>query len=142
MRTNRFATGLATGITLVGGLGIIAVGVRFLIAPEAGATGFGIPAPTGDALAYLDVKGIRDIVSGLVVLIPLALGLRRPLGWTLLAAALTPATDAAIVLTHGGSPAVAFGIHAATAAALLLAAGLLFRETRPSAAAAAPAPTR
>ncbi|MEV4612698.1 DUF4267 domain-containing protein [Kitasatospora sp. NPDC049258] len=139
MRKNRFASGLATGITLLGGLGIIAVGLRFLIAPEAGAAGFGVTPPTGDALGYLDVKGIRDIVSGLVVLIPLALGLRRALGWTLLAAALTPATDAVIVLSHGGSAAVAYGIHAATVAALLLAAGLLLRETHPTAATETPA---
>ncbi|MFJ1708249.1 DUF4267 domain-containing protein [Kitasatospora sp. NPDC088346] len=137
MRKNRFAAHLATGITLLAGVGIIAVGIRFLLAPEAGAAGFGVTPPTGDALGYLDVKGVRDIVSGLVVLIPLALGLRRALGWTMLAAALTPATDAAVVLTHGGTAAVAFGIHGATAAALLFAAGLLFRETRPLAAEAA-----
>jgi hypothetical protein len=46
------------------------------------------------------------------------------LGWALLAAALTRAADAAIVLTNGGRRAVALGIHGVTAA-VLVAAGLV-----------------
>ncbi|MCE0763274.1 DUF4267 domain-containing protein [Pseudonocardia kujensis] len=46
------------------------------------------------------------------------------LGWALVAAALTPTADAIIVLTHGGKPSTALGIHGLTAA-LLVAAGLV-----------------
>jgi hypothetical protein len=46
------------------------------------------------------------------------------LGWTLLAMAFTPIADAVIVLTNGGKPAAALGIHGVTAA-LIIAAGLI-----------------
>lgn len=71
-----------------------------------------------------DVKGVRDIVSGLVILVPLALGQTQVLGWLLLAAAVTPFGDAAIVRRHGGSKALAYGMHGATGVAVLVAAVL------------------
>ena len=49
---------------------------------------------------------------------------RAPLGWALIAAALTPTADALIVLTNRGRLAVALGIHGLTAG-LLVAAGLV-----------------
>jgi len=47
------------------------------------------------------------------------------LGWFMLAATIIPLTDAAIVLSHGGTKAVAFGIHGATAVVMIVASGLL-----------------
>jgi hypothetical protein len=47
------------------------------------------------------------------------------LGWFMLAATIIPLTDAAIVLRHGGTKAVAFGIHGATAVVMIVASGLL-----------------
>jgi hypothetical protein len=44
----------------------------------------------------------------------------------MLAVALVPLGDTLIVLRHGGAKAVAFGIHFATAAVVLVGAGLLF----------------
>ena len=40
--------------------------------------------------------------------------------------ALVPLFDTLIVLRHGGTKAVAFGIHFATAVIVLISAGLLF----------------
>ena len=49
---------------------------------------------------------------------------RTALGWALVAAAITPSGDALIVLTNGGKPSTALGIHGVTAV-LLVAAGLV-----------------
>jgi hypothetical protein len=69
---------------------------------------------------FLDAKGIRDIASGLFAAIFIAYGGGHPLGWFMLAAAIIPIADAAIVLRQ-----VAFGVHDVTAAVMLIISGLL-----------------
>src|SRR5262249_30656916 len=93
------------------------------------AAAFGLPfVASGNATGFLDAKGVRDIVSGLVVLGLLITGQKFALGLFLLIAALIPLGDMTIVLTHGGSPATAFGVHGATAAFLIfVGAGILWR---------------
>jgi len=106
--------------------GIIFIGGRFLWAPSLAAAGYGVPAGTEPhSRAYLSAKGIRDIASGLFVAILMALGSPHGLGWFMLAATIIPVADGAIVLHHGGSKAVAFGVHGGTAAAILIISGLL-----------------
>ena len=118
------------GYVLAGltGLGIIFIGARFLIAPTAASASFGIAVgrDDGNAGAYLSVKGVRDIVSGLIAVILLAARMPHVLGWFELAASVIPIGDAIIVLRHGGPPAIAYGVHGATAAVLLATAALLF----------------
>jgi Domain of unknown function (DUF4267) len=75
--------------------------------------------------AYLSVKGVRDISSGLFTVILMLNGSARLLGWFILAATIIPLSDAVIVLRHGGTQAVAFGIHGATAGVMLVIAGLM-----------------
>ncbi|RDH79222.1 DUF4267 domain-containing protein [Mycolicibacterium moriokaense] len=108
-------------------LGIIFIGARFLVAPRVAAAGYGVQADLGhpSARAYLSVKGIRDIASGLVVVILMAAGANHLLGWVILAATIIPLADAAIVLRNGGSRAVALGVHGVTAAVMLITAALL-----------------
>ena len=48
-----------------------------------------------------------------------------PLGWFMLIATLIPVADAMIVLHHGGSRTIAFGVHGGTAIAMLIISGLL-----------------
>ncbi|MFJ8545205.1 DUF4267 domain-containing protein [Streptomyces sp. NPDC093586] len=103
------------------------LGYRFLFQPAAAAAGYGVPAePGGDAGAYLTVKGLRDGTFGLVGLALLAFAGARAEAWFMLCVALVPLGDTLIVLRHGGAKAVAFGIHFATAAVVLISAGLLF----------------
>jgi hypothetical protein len=116
------------GIALVvlTGLGIIWVGVRYLLAPEASARTFGLPAwPSAQSLAWLNLKGIRDIVSGLVLLVPLALGELHLVGLLMLVAALTPLGDAITILRHNGNKTLAYGVHGATALVVVIAGVLL-----------------
>lgn len=109
-------------------VGIIFIGARFLLAPEVAATGYGIPvAAGGDVGAYLAVKGIRDIVSGFIVIALLLAGQRRALAIAMLVFAIIPAGDAVIVIRQGGSLAAAFGIHGVTAIVLLAIGVALIR---------------
>ena len=109
------------------GLGIIFVGTRFLLAPSTAAAGYGVPVEqeTARAGAYLAAKGVRDIASGFFVFILIAFQAPHILGWIIVAATIIPIVDAIIVLTHNGSKATAYGVHGATAAVMLVTAGLL-----------------
>ncbi|MFD7133258.1 DUF4267 domain-containing protein [Streptomyces sp. NPDC059894] len=103
------------------------LGYRFLFRPAAAAAGYGVPArPDGDAGAYLSIKGLRDGTFGLMGLALLAFAGARAEAWFMLTVALVPLCDTLIVLRHGGTKAVAFGIHFATAVVVLISAGLLF----------------
>ncbi|WP_433445095.1 DUF4267 domain-containing protein [Nonomuraea sp. CA-141351] len=99
------------------GAGTILMGARAFWAPQA-AVGFGIPdTPTKDPSfhAWLSVKGMRDIASGLFIIILLAGGTTHLLGWFLPAASAIPVGDAVIVLRSNGPKTAAYGIHGATA---------------------------
>jgi Domain of unknown function (DUF4267) len=62
--------------------------------------------------------------SGVVLLAVWVAAGQATLGWALVAAGLTPTSDAMIVLTNGGKRSTALGIHGVTAV-LLVAAGLV-----------------
>ncbi|MEO3786729.1 DUF4267 domain-containing protein [Actinocorallia sp. B10E7] len=127
VRTSRAGTAIAA----LTGVGITYVGLGFLLDPVGSALGFGLPAwPTGDEAAWLNIKGVRDLGAGLTVFALLAAGKREALGWVMLAFAAIPAGDMLTVLAHHGSTAAAFGIHGATAAAVLASGLLLLRAAR------------
>ena len=107
------------------GVGIIFIGARFLLAPSLAAAGYGV---TGSG-AYLSAKGVRDIASGLFVFVLIASGQLRALGLIMGVATLIPVGDALIVLRNGGPRVIAFGIHGATAVAMLVIATLLLVST-------------
>lgn len=109
------------------GVAIVFIGARFIVAPRVAAAGYGVePDLTERSVgAYLTVKGVRDIASGLFVFVLMAAGATHLLGWVILAATIIPVADAVIVLGNGGSRAIAFGVHGATAAVMLVTAALL-----------------
>ncbi|MEW1778205.1 DUF4267 domain-containing protein [Streptomyces sp. NPDC086777] len=103
------------------------LGYRFLFQPGPAAAGYGVPAdPEGDAGAYLTVKGIKDGTFGVMGLALLAFAGARAEAWFMLCVALVPLCDTLVVLRHGGTKAVAYGIHFATAIVVLIGAALLF----------------
>jgi len=106
---------------------IIFIGARFILAPRTAAAGYGVPADPDQpsVSAYLSVKGIRDITSGLFVVILMINGATELLAWIILAATLIPVADAAIVLRNGGPKATAFGVHGGTAVVMLITTALL-----------------
>jgi hypothetical protein len=112
----------ALAIALIACAAIIVLGARFLLAPRKATLDLGVAADNLRALT--EIKGVRDISSGVVLLAVWAAAGQAALGWALVAAALTPTADAMIVLTNGGKPSTALGIHGVTAV-LLVAAGLV-----------------
>ena len=101
---------------------IMILGTRFFLQPRQATQDFGIAA---DSLRGLtEIKGARDITSGVVPLVVWASAGTTTRGWVLVAAAITPTADALIVLTNGGKLSKALGVHGLTAG-LLVAAGLV-----------------
>lgn len=106
---------------------IIFIGARFLVAPRAAAAGYGVVPDVDrpEIRAYLSVKGVRDIVTGLFVIILMIAGATHLIGWVMVAATLIPLADAVIVLRSGGSKSVAYGVHGGTAVVMLITTALL-----------------
>ncbi|GAS93867.1 small membrane hydrophobic protein [Mycolicibacterium canariasense] len=121
------ATTAGYGLAGVLAAAIIAIGARFLLAPRTAAAGYGV-LPDLDqpgVRAYLGVKGIRDITTGLFVIILLLARATHLAGWVMLAATLIPIADAVIVLRNGGAKSVAYGVHGGTAVVMLVTTALL-----------------
>lgn len=122
-------TATTVAYTLAGliGAGIIFIGARFIVAPRVAAAGYGVEPDLDQrsVRAYLSVKGIRDIASGLFVLVLIAAGATHLLGWVILAATIIPLADATIVLGSGGRRSTALGVHGLTAVVMLITSALL-----------------
>ncbi|RKQ90373.1 uncharacterized protein DUF4267 [Solirubrobacter pauli] len=109
-------------LVLVACVAIIAIGLRFFLQPRAALLAFGVDVESPRALT--EIKGARDITSGVVLLVVWAAAGRSALGWAAVAAAITPIADALIVVVNGGKRSTALSIHGLTAV-LLVAAGLV-----------------
>ena len=108
-------------------VGIIVIGSFYLVSPERVLGSFGLKPPASDAdtHAWLRLKGIRDVASGLVVLTLMLTADRRFVGIALLVYAIIPLGDMTIVLGSGGSKSSAFSIHGLTCAVMLVIGLLL-----------------
>ena len=119
--------GFSIGVALLVAVAIIAIGFMYLSNPRAATLSFGLPLPEeGANIAWwLRLKGVRDIVSGLIVLAVLMSGGPRMAGIVLMIEAIIPAGDMSLILAAKGSTGRALGIHGLTAALMILAAILL-----------------
>jgi Domain of unknown function (DUF4267) len=118
---------LPLSLVVLVSVGIIVIGCFYLASPQRILGGFGLKPPAPDAAthAWLRLKGIRDVASGLVVLTMMLTADRRSLGIALLVLAVIPLGDMSIVLGSGGSKSKAFSIHGVTCAVMLVAGLLL-----------------
>ncbi|UOQ68933.1 DUF4267 domain-containing protein [Hymenobacter volaticus] len=125
---------LPRSLSLLTGLGMLFIGLRFLLAPRAGAEGFGVFLPLTDTqYAFHYAKGIRDVFSGLLLVAFAGLGYDRPLAWVLLFGALIPSVDLTIVLNQP-TASWSFAMPHLVAIGLLLGlAAALFTTPRPAA---------
>jgi hypothetical protein len=87
---------LSRSLSLLLGLGMVFIGLRFLLAPRAGADGVFLP-PSDTQYAFHYAKGIRDVFSGLLLALFAGLGYDRSLAWVLLLGALIPSVDLTVV---------------------------------------------
>lgn len=92
------------GKWLAGGLGgmLLLIAVTALANPAFAAKGYGIASADPAALAYMRAAGLRDGSVALAVFLLLLAGEARALRWVLLATAVIPVGDAAIVLSSAG----------------------------------------
>ena len=115
---------LTNGTGLLIALAIIAIGTGYIASPTAMARSFGLPLPEdGPNIPWwLRLKGVRDIVAGLLVLAFMLWGAEREIGIVLLVEAIIPVGDMLLILAAKGSTQRAFGIHGLTAVIMVLAA--------------------
>jgi hypothetical protein len=114
-------------IAVLVSVGIIGIGCFYIASPQRILGGFGLrpPASDPDTNAWLRLKGIRDVASGLAVLTLLLTTDSRTAGILLLVFAIIPFGDMANVLLSGGRKATAFSIHGVTCAVMLVTGLLL-----------------
>ncbi len=108
-------------------VGIIVIGCFYLASPERVLGSFGLkpPASDDDTRAWLRLKGIRDVASGLAVLTMMLTTDSRTVGIVLLVFAIIPFGDMSIILASGGRKATAFSVHGVTCAVMLVVGLLL-----------------
>jgi hypothetical protein len=115
-------------ITGLIGLGLIFIGVRFLIAPEMGERGYGLNSSENADYSFHYIKGIRDLFCGTLILALVLWKRRAELALTLGLGAMIPFVDFLVILNAQNSNPAALWIHGVTAIALVALAGFLFRS--------------
>ena len=107
--------------------GIIVIGSFYIASPLQVAAGFGLKQPAADAetRAWLRLKGIRDIASGLAVLTFMLLGDHRSVGFLMLVFAIIPFGDMSNILASGGRKSTALSVHGTTCVVMLVCGFML-----------------
>ncbi|MGN6205036.1 DUF4267 domain-containing protein [Humibacter sp.] len=111
----------AATLTLLGSALIMWIGVSYIVRPTRIAAGFGFRELPAYDNPYFRIKGVRDVVSGMLALAMLTLvtfAIAAPivLGVYMLVGALVPIGDMLVVLRYGGRTRVALGMHGLSAA--------------------------
>lgn len=115
---------ISLAVALLVSVAIILIGILYLLKTRGVAQGFGLPMPEERRNIdwWLRLKGVRDVVSGAVVLATMHWGDLRILGIVLCIEAFTALGDMSVILAAKGSTKAAFGMHGLTAAVMIAAA--------------------
>ena len=110
-------------------VGIIVIGCFYLVSPDRISGSFGLKPPASDAdtRAWLRLKGVRDVASGLAVLTMMLTTDARTVGIVLLVFAIIPFGDMSNILVSGGRKVTAFSVHGVTCAVMLIVGVLLIQ---------------
>jgi hypothetical protein len=126
-------TRLSGGLYLIsaaGSIGLIAMGIFFILDNVAAAKLFGVPLQDGIGGTYVTVAAVRDLSVGLLALAFALLRDRRAMGLIVLLGAIIPIGDGLVVLRHSASPSEFLPLHWGGAAGCLIFAFLLLRRPR------------
>jgi len=123
-------TKISYTIAFLLGLAMIFLGARFFFSPEAATADFGIHFNSNGDYSFHHIKGIRDILSGVLLCALVLLKERRALGVMLLAATMIPVSDLLVVLSksYNGLPQAMSHIIASI---ICFAFGIILLETKP-----------
>lgn len=115
--------------TLVIPIGIIVIGINFILNPVGASSGYGIPIHDPNSFPFMWIKGIRDIFSGLVML-PFLFGGNRKVAAILFAIAIfIPFSDGLVIISHlGFAPPLL--IHWGTAFYMMVVSYFLLRKRK------------
>jgi hypothetical protein len=113
--------------TLVVPVGIIAIGINFILNPVAASMGYGIAIHDPAAFPFMWIKGIRDIFSGAIVLPFLWRGDRRTTATLYAMSIFVPFGDGLVILRHLGLAPPIY-IHWGTALYMIVVAAVLLRK--------------
>ena len=115
--------------TLIIPIGIIGIGINFILNPEGASAGYGIPITDPNSFPYMWIKGIRDIFSGLVILPFLFRGDRKVTSILFAMAVFVPFCDGLVILADSGFTAPLL-IHWGTAFYMIVVSYFLLRIAR------------
>ncbi|WP_278353001.1 DUF4267 domain-containing protein [Chryseobacterium gleum] len=90
-------------ISFLTGIGLLFIGLRFLISPVKAEFDFGIFTNTHKDYSFHYIKGTRDIFSGILLLLLVLAKQKKALGIALLSATVVPLGDFMIVMGKNGS---------------------------------------
>lgn len=113
--------------TLVIPLGIIGIGINFILNPVGASSGYGIPIHDPNSFPFMWIKGIRDIFSGLVILPFLFGGDRRAAAIIFAMSIFIPFCDGLVIIGHLGFAPPLF-IHWGTAFYMMVVSYFLLRK--------------
>lgn len=115
--------------TIVVPVAIIGLGINFILNPVGASTGYGIPIHDPAAFPFMWVKGIRDIFSGVVVLVLLLRGDRRTTAIIYAIAVFIAVGDGFVILKHLGFAPPIF-MHWGTALYMTIVATFLLKKDK------------
>jgi Domain of unknown function (DUF4267) len=110
------------------GAGLVALGAYGLTRPKAAAESFGMSLRDPEDIPSWRPKAARDLTTGVIRLVLLALGEKRALGAYMVAGALIPALDALLVALSGSRKPCQVAMHSGTAGLVLAVGGALLRR--------------
>ena len=115
--------------TLIIPLGIIAVGINFILNPVGASAAYGVAITDPSSFPFMWIKGIRDIFSGLVILPFLLNGNRKVTAILFAISIVVPFCDGLVIIAHSGFAAPLL-IHWGTALYMIVVAAFLLRKKR------------
>jgi hypothetical protein len=115
--------------TLVIPIGIIGVGINFILNPAGASAAYGVAINDPNSLPFMWIKGIRDIFSGLVILPFLWSGNRKVTAILFAIAIFIPFCDGLVIVAHSGFAAPLL-IHWGTALYMIVVAAFLLRKEK------------
>jgi hypothetical protein len=88
---------LSYWLTLFIALGILIIGLRFMLVPQTSMEDFGIKIASSSELTFGRIKGIRDIFSGVALLTLLLARMKRAATYVFTVAIIIPFTDCLLI---------------------------------------------